>query len=457
MARPRARWSVAWAVGLVLVLAGSSLAVSSFGAKVQVDGALQSSWLDGDPAIATTVKGDTNYLHTIYASDYAPDGTFVDDVVGPYLGVYYRRATLDGSGNPTNWTNPKRLNGQYHAERVTLATSGAYVYAAWAKQTKYWATPGGSTFDATKPRPVYFRANGAHGKGTAWGTPVRLSGKSERADYVWMAASGTDVYVTWTNADDNGSGSGNIRVAVSNDRGVNWTKSTVDTTTADDFVTTYVEGFSGLPAVAATNGGADVGLAWIDNASGKVSYRVSDDHGANWSSAGELEASGGLDNNGFPEAAATGDRIAFAWTTAAEAKLAVYNAGTDSLGPDRTIADCVDTILSQAYTGCEGPALALTGTDTIGVALSLCYGATVFPCDWNSTKDRESLIWYESTDNGANFASPVLVQKPGNAKNTYINDFASVTYQGGKAYVYWNGWTPSYAAGEYHDYLKVGS
>lgn len=229
----------------------------------------------------------------------------------------------------------------------------------------------------------------------------------------------------------------------------------LDTTTATDFTTGYVEGFSGLPSVATTNNGADVGVTWIDDAAGKVVYAVSMNNGGTFGAPGTLLAADGADNNGYPQAAALGSRIVFSWTSPDLAQLAVYDTSTDSLGPIRTIADCTSTINGQAYTGCEGANVALDGTSTIGVSLSLCFGATSFPCNWLQNKDRESLVYFKSTNNGSSWEAPVNVQVPASAQATYINDFASSVFVGGKVYVYWNGWNALYA--DYHVYLKVGT
>lgn len=451
MARHRIRLVFVLISGAALVLGGLTPAdaVSGFGTKIQVDGASQYSWLDGDPAMATSVNkaGDT-ILHVLYASDYAPDGTFVDDA-GPYLGVYYRKTKLDGAGNPTTWSAPFMVNGAYHAERITLAASGKYLYAAWADQPTYWSG-NSSTFDPTDPRQVSIRVNSKHGAPGAWGSEMTLSGASDRADYVWSDAASTNVFVTWTEAD-----TGDIMVARSLDRGVNWDIDSIDTTAATDFTTGYVEGFSGLSAIGTTNG-TNVGLSYIDTAGGAVVSRISTDAGANWGSATTLQSSGGADNNGYPQVDGSGKRIAFTWSTVEAAKLKIYKTNTASYGATRTIADCTATVLGKAYDGCEGAAVALSGTTTVGVALSLCYGnVSTFPCDWTDINNRESLIWYESSDNGASFASPIAVQLPGPSKCTWQNDFADVVLSGGKAYVYWNGWDAGYIC--YHDYLKVGS
>jgi hypothetical protein len=479
MIRSRTRSSVVVAMGVVLasMLAHPALAAVTWGPAPGATSAKigwTHTWNDGDPAIAAVQGSSTTFLHTIFDSDYNAAGKFACDGSGVYLSPYYLRSANGGG----TWSKPRRVSTKAaHAERATLAASGRYVYVAYMTQAHYWACPGGSSFKVTQPRITYVRVNTNNGAGSAWRTPVKLPGQRStkscpnagtglgckaRGDFLYIAAAGSYVYVATTNVS-----TGAVRLWVSADHGKTWSNKKVGATSRRDLDKAgYNGGFSGLPAVAAT--GSTVGVVWTATKQGQVDARVSSDHGGSWSTTQVLQAAptagSGMNKFGFAQAAGSGNRLGFTWTTNAGAFVQVYDT---SVGwqPAEEFATFPDAGgVSGRNVGGEGAMVALSGTTTIGITMSECNAVSGHPvCDWAAEKDREALLYWQSNDNGVTWGiADSLVAAPGTAKSSFESNFGSLifyppTSPGSAAtpYAYFGGHDGSYTA--YNDYLKVGA
>ncbi len=405
----------------MLLLAAPAPAAVSWGD--QVDVGPDYLWNYGS-SLAASTSGGATYLHALYSTDYV-GGEFASDS-GPHEGVYYVRSG-DGGGA---WTAPTRLNqDDRHGDRGAISAAGTSVYAVWVSQRSY------EDFDPAGPRILFFRANGSSGAPGGWGPIVRLSSKSGRVDFPSVAASGTRVYVTWVDAD-----TGALRIAVSGDGGAHWRTTKIGSSRAVD---PTGEGRYGYPSVGAA--GSLVGVAWLANPRGTVHARISTKGGSGWRNAVTLAAKEGGANHGSPSVAGLGDRLAFAWTTPSGVFARVWRAG--SLGPTETVATFS---ASERYKGGYDAAVALEGTNAIGVAWSDCRTAG---CDYGSAAARIDLSWSESKDGGATWGPRTLVRGSALSSNQRINDGASVAW-GDKRYVLYNGWAANFIA--YDLFLKVG-
>ena len=243
------------------------------------------AWNFGN-ALARTVRDGSQRLHQAYATDRI-GGTWAKDS-GPYAGLYYTRSTTGST-----WTTPRRITStSRHVVRFGLAAAGSRVYAAYVTQTKI------VNYSGSAPRVLYVRVNTNHGHGDYWKSSVRLTGTTGRVDFPTVAASGTDVHIAFTNANN-----GDIIVATSKDRGVTWVKRTVGTTT---FNTS--SGRAGLPSVAVS--GSTVAVTWIADGDGALRTRVSTDRGSTW--GGTEEHTDG--SSGEFQTAVLGSRVGVAWT-----------------------------------------------------------------------------------------------------------------------------------------------
>ncbi len=453
--RHRFRWVTAAALALTGLLASTALAAITWGnAPGATTGRLgpNYTWNNGDPVLDQHGTDD-GILSAGYVTDTI-NGVFAQDD-GVHMGVYYVRSTNDGG----TWSKPKRLNpGAKHGDRLTLQAEGNVIVAAYMDQVKYYQG-NQSTFNPASKRFIFVRRNASNGAAAAWEPAQKLPGqtKKSRGDYLYMGASGSNFYVATTNTQN-----GNIWLWRSTDAGQTWSDPmSLGTTSATDTVTGYVGGFSGLPAVAAT--GDNVVVSWINTAAGEVVARVSDNAGASFGAPTTLEASGGNENNGYVQAAGRDSRLAVTWTTADGAFLRIYNTGTDTWGTERTITTFPDpdpNVPSTLDDGGEGAIVALDAGNSVGIALSECNTTSTgsFICNnpqLSLGQTRETLVWRQSSDNGASFSAASIIAKVTNNQGTYINNYGSAIFHEGSPYVLWNAHNAAYTA--YTNQLRVGS
>jgi hypothetical protein len=406
------------------------------------------TWDNGDPVLANNADGS---ISAAYVSDYT-NGVFACDGSGVYLSNFYTRSTDGGA----TWSKGFRLNGKYHADRVTLQSSGSNVVTFFMSQTKYWGCPGGSTFDTTKPRYIYVRVNTANGASGSWGAAAKLPGQTtnSRGDYLYSGSSGANVYLVTTNT-----ATGKIWLWQSHNSGASFTGPTnVGATTAVDNSSGYVGGFSGLPAVAAT--GTNVVVSWVSNPSGAVQAAVSSNSGTSFGAPTQLAASGGNANNGYVQADGSGTRLAVTWTTTSGAFVDVYDTVGASWGSAHTIVAFPDGGggIGTNNQGGEGAIVSLSGTTGISVTLSECNNTGSSICDnaaLSEEKTREALVYYSSTNNGSTFPTRSVITVPGTKKGSFINDYGDMIVYNNKPFVLWNAHDAFYGA--YTVQIRVGS
>ena len=396
---------------LVVPLEGTAVAPTSGVAWGSINKAGPAYTWNGGGALARTVDSGTQRLHVAYSTDRV-GGAWAKDS-GPYVGVYYVRSSTGSTWSST----PKRLNpSTQHAARLGLAAAGSRVYATWVSQTK-WVN-----YSRTAPRVLYVRVNTSHGSSTAWKSTIRLSSTSCRVDYPTIAAAGDDAYIAYTDGT-----TGEIRLARSNDRGANWTKTVIGTTAVST-----TEGRSGLPSVAAN--GSTVVVAWIADSAGTVKARVSTDRGSTWATAVTV----GSQSNGYASAAVLGSRIAIAWTTADD--VVVRQAISGSWGEAKVVQALTPGGAPLPY----GAQVVLNGTS--GIAIS-----------WSVTGPSHTadLRWVELVDGGAIWFAPQILATGGTSARR-LNDWPSVVWpSAGTRYIVWNGWRLN--SFNYRLYLRKGS
>jgi hypothetical protein len=276
------------------------------------------------------------------------------------------------------------------------------VYVVWSHLSKYFYTP-------TDRRTLQFRSNANHGSG-AW-SPIRSLTTTGRIDQPSVAASGTYVYIAYTN-----SATAAIKLLISSDYGVHFHDSGLamaDVTYDNGY------GFTGLPNVAAA--GANVGMVWQSGNSFTASAWTSSDHA---STKSDFELTSG-DAAGPPRAAALGNRLAFAVPAATAIKAKVWNNGT--LGPDLSVASfgAAETF-KRTYT----VDVALGGAASLGLAWTACRIANCSTTE--SPAKGNDMVWRESKDNGTTWKSPYTLQSStgtsASGKLHRANAYASALY-----------------------------
>ena len=450
----KVRWSarVGVATLAVIVMAGSAFASATWGnapgATAPRVGA-NFTWNDGPPMAAKL----GSKLIAVYDSDYTACGATTDGS-GCFMGAY--ATTSSNSGGI--WGKPRRLNpGTKHAERATIAAGTSTACAAFMTQTKYYSAHYAIyTFDKSAVRTTYVRCTS---DGTTWLAAVKLPGQttSSRGDYPYMAASGSNFYLTMTNSQ-----SGAISLWKSTNNGATWTGPvTIGTTTlADNASDGYVGGFTALPAVAAS--GANVVVAW-QTTGGAAHYKVSTDGGTVFGSEATLDAGATNANYGFVNLRGSADgRIAAGWTTATAAKVALLSGS--SFGTIRTVASFpdvqagVNSVTHQA--GFDVVPLLGSGT-VLGATWSECNAIIASGSDYCADNYPEtgqfkstiqmSQVYRQSADNGASWGTASIVNAP--TGKFLENDWSDGFFVGSSPYVFHN--THDSAYGYYNIQLKV--
>ncbi len=448
-------WSVPVALAAVFLLIGQAFAAVSF--STVAGGRISNwSWDNGEPGIGGAADGSISAISVSDTQGTACFGT----KTGPQVQVRYSRLT----SSATSWPASKQLSGAYNADRGTLVTNGANVYAAWSSQVQYFnSTCTKYTFDTSQPRIDYFRRS--TNDGATWGTAFKLPGQGStfRGDYMYMAANGTNVYITTTNVS-----TGKIMLWVSADSGTSFgLPITIGSTTNSDTTPGqtsgacpcgYTGGFTGLPAVA-TNGSA-IGIAYTAS-SGAEKIAICSTAGTGCTTK-TVAASGANVNYGYSQAAgeASTSRLVFTWTTAAGAFSDVWTGGTaGSFGGAKKITSFPDA--NYAATACasstgacnvggSGAIPVLLGGTTVGIMLTECNDVGGVKCDETQTleRSREILVWYESINNGSTYPTTALIKTAtGSSKNTsWMSEFGSATNIGGVPYILWAGHDDIYGA-----------
>ena len=355
------------------------------------------AWSTGS-SLAVTGAGGSLIVHALLSSDFV-DGHFATDH-GPYEGVFLTASQDHGQ----SWSDPVRVSQpSKHADRGAIAADGQHLYAVWVTRASY------DHYSPSGRRVLYFRANDAAGGVNGWASTVRLSKTKGRVDQASVAADGGRIYVVWTDAV-----SGDVRLALSADGGKTWKRSVLGKAKASD---PTGEGRVGLPTVAAA--GANVGVSWLATPNGIVKARLSTDGGRAWHPPITLASSGGAADEGSPSVAGTGDRLAFAWTTPSGVWVKTWSGGNWS-APRQVATFGANSIYSGGY----DVAVALAGTDSIGVAWSACRSAG---CVTSSALTRTNLLWSQSVDGGMTWSGASLVHGA-NVPDQQINDGASIAW-----------------------------
>jgi hypothetical protein len=354
------------------------------------------SWTRGN-GLARSLKSTTTYLHAMFATDYI-GGRYANDA-SPRVGIYYRRSSTGGR----TWTTSTRINPTTtHAARGAVTASGSRVYAFYVTQTRW------IHYSRTAPRVLYLRTNTNYGSSASWGAPKRLTSTTGRIDFPAAAASLGNVYVAYTD-----SVQGNVRVAISHNRGASFTTRTLGTTSWSTS-----DGKAGYPSVAAY--GSLVVVSWTSASSGKVVVSISKNAGVTWQ-RNTLAASA----TGTTSTGAASGRLSVAWPTANG--LAVRTWLGVGWGPTVAVAP---PIIPGTYAWFDTPGLALRGAGQAGVAWTACRA------NCTSSKPTLDLVWSESLDRGATFGHALVIVDGSLGGPVYPENFSPTVVWGSSSQRY---------------------
>ncbi len=201
------------------------------------------------------------------------------------------------TNNGATWGADINLSGASPAAMCPrVAASGSHIYVVWEQ-----------SFDGdtclSSPDDIIFRRSTDNGE--TWKSKVNLSNTPEGSGYQQIVASGSNVYVAWSDDLDEtvDVGSGEIFFRRSTDNGATW-KAIINLSNNP--------GLSKAPQVAMS--GSNVYVAWVQfNFEGElpnVFFKRSTDSGATWKTKINLSNTGSAS---VPDLAASGSSVYVAW------------------------------------------------------------------------------------------------------------------------------------------------
>jgi hypothetical protein len=409
---------------ITTAVAGDALAVGF--TRIQ-SAAERFSWNPGK-SLATA----NGHLISAWASDCPPPSGACATDRSPTMRVFVQRA--EGGTVPAAWGRPVRVSPRdAQAERVSLAADGDLVAVGWVKQTSYLH------YDAAAPRVFWIRISTDRGR--TWRSAHRISMSRGRVDYPRIAVSNGSIAAVWTNAD-----TGEIRMAITSDRGGTWMKGTVGMTTSRSDGSRA--GYAGLPDVGMS--GANVAVVWFATPNGMTQAALSSAGAADLLAAGgsTVTLAGTSPNDGehYPAAAGSptgGDpRVVVAFTTSDELIVRVWDGAT--LAPGMSLASFPSVFGGTTYRDGYGPAVLPAADDDLLVAFAGCRARSGLshPCDPSDPAARIDVLYTESTDAGASWSS---IQHLADAtKRFHTNDEPSIATTSGRRRIAFDSYEPTF-------------
>jgi hypothetical protein len=290
----------------------------------------------GDNAHRIASNGDT--LYVIWLADTNYNG---------WNELYYRRSTNGG----LNWGPVVQLvpDNSYHPYGCGIAVSGISVHVIWidnqyGKLQMYyrhstdagltWSTDVQLTDNTSVPdgpcidvfgstihivwqeqrdgkHEIYYKRSAD--AGLTWGPDTRLSDTSAIAISPFIAVSGTNVHVVWSDSRD-GTYNYEVYYKHSADGGLSWG---ADTRLTNDLA------YSGYPHISAFD--SDVSVVWCDGRDNnyfEIYYKRSADAGLNWDE--DIRLTNDPDFSGPPSVAVSGLAIHVVWTDGRSGNNEIY-------------------------------------------------------------------------------------------------------------------------------------
>jgi hypothetical protein len=379
---------------------------------------------------SSLAKVGTDRLASVYTTDVDVSGGNPDG--GDKQKAMVRVGTVDGTTKAVTWSAPVRISpvGK-HVDRTSLAASGTNLYAVYATQVNY-------TIDPAAPRQAFIRRS--TDGGATWQTAISLSAKAGRVDYPIVAASGSNVYVAFTN-----SNTGAVVMRRSTDNGASFGKAkNLGTTTRQD----GDEGLGAWPISCAN--GTTAAAAWLPG-DGTVALSVSENRGRNYTKVTIPASDAGGDDGGWANCDARGSRVGVTWNEDDGVYYAEYNTGTDTFTTPRKQ---IYAFSGSGYLASYSGSVSLIGTGRVGIAAPLCLQDG---CDYTSNSTRIDLKWLESNNNGDTWGTAEAVANASAQASAgkSLNDSPSSLYwDNNTRFVLYNGWNANY--GNYRLYLSTG-
>jgi hypothetical protein len=377
---------------LLLVLALPALAQWQPDQRLTVDSAY--SRLSYNNTWGVAAAGDT--VHVVWYDNR--DGNYE---------VYYKRSTDAGA----TWDGDTRLTNDSAASAWTsLAVSGGAVHVAWME-----ARDGNVE--------IYYKrsTNG----GFSWGSDIRLTNDTSNSFGPCVAASDSQVHVTWYDSRD---GNAEIYYKRSTNGGFSWGS---DTRLTND-------GHTGVfPSVAVA--GSAVRVVWLDDRDGtyQVYHKYSTDGGFSWGSDTRLTSA--TANAMTPSVAVSGDVVNVVWPEWELLSSSCRQSGeaAPALAAAPQLPDSNPQIyyISSTDGGATwGMATRLTSVAHESESPSIAVAGNVIHLTWVDQRDGNREVYYKrSTDGGFSWGNDTRLTSNGGD-----SDHPSVATAGNAVHVVWS-------------------
>ncbi len=297
--------------------------------------------------------------------------------------IYYKRSADGGA----TWGADTRLtNNTSSSLSPCVAVSGAQVNVVWYDNRD-------GNFE------IYFKRS--TDGGVTWGTDTRLTNNSSDSYGQSASASGTRIYIVWTDYRD---GNEEIYHKYSTDGGTTWSA---------DMRLTNNTSSSGYPSVAVS--GLLVNVVWQDNRDGnnEIYYKRSTDGGVNWDT--DTRLTNNTYTSEIPSVALSGSQINVVWGDGRDGNMEIYY----KRSTDGGLTWEADTRLTNNTNSSREASVAASGS--------------VVNITWRDDRDGNQEIYYKrSTDGGVNWDADTRL-----TSNSAYSYSSSIAVSGSQVHIVW--------------------
>ena len=291
------------------------------------------------------------------------------------------------NNNGTSFSTPINLSNNSGGSTIPqIAASGNNVYVTWQDNN-----PGNAD--------IFFAVS--NNNGTSFGTPINLSNTAGGSAFPQIAASGNNVYVTWT---ESISGNFDIFFAVSNNNGTSFGTPINLSNTA---------GASQQPQIATS--GNNVYVTWAETISGnnEIFFAASNNNGTSFGTP--INVSNNAGSSIVPQIAIAGNNVYVTWQDSILANNEIFFAASNNNG-----------------TSFGTPINLSNNVGFSGFAQIAASGNNVYVTWVDNTPGNADIFFAVSNNNGTSFGTPI------NLSNNFGNSIVpQIAASGNNFHVTW--------------------
>jgi len=320
--------------------------------------------------------------------------------------IFFARSTNNG----ISFSSPIKIGHTNEAQVVPIVASGSNVYVAWL-----------DAVDPTSLGTQIFFARSSD-NGASFGSPVELKNGATYSEDPQIAASGSNVYVTWIDSEYSPSTRVEILFRASTDNG-----------TIFGSPISVCESTNGLGGCQIAASGNNVYLAWDEYVEEfyklDIFLRVSKDSGSSFGSLINLSKNDYFVSSLYPRIAISGSNVYVAWITWVHNRLWLFQGSyihfARSTDYGVSFSDKI-SLYYESWPPFYNLEMVVSGTNI--------YAAWNIGVDW--------ILFTRSNDEGASFSSPIAFWSPAVYEDTRLKmriDFSipKIAASGNNVYLAW--------------------